>query len=62
MSKKDVSLNPQNINAHTWYYEYDTFIEVIYEVFETDRYIKTVHIKIPWRKLRASLKRLDKRG
>jgi len=60
MSKKDISLSPQKINTHTWYYEYPTWIELVYEVFDNGNYIKTVNIRIPWRKLKTSLKRLEK--
>ena len=55
---KRPSLSPQNLNPYSWYYEYPSRIDLIHEVRDADgRYLKTVTIRIPWRKLKASLKR-----
>jgi hypothetical protein len=57
MSK--LSRNSQRITNECWYYERWGGILLIYEVRINGQYIRTDHIKIPWRKLRTSLKRKD---
>ena len=54
-----LSLSPQNINDRTWYYEDKKGIEVYHEVYDGDRFIKTVSVTVPWSKIRRSLKRKD---
>lgn len=56
MSNKHLSRKPQNINRESWYYEEPSGIEIIYQVGNN-----FYHINIPWRKLRNSLKRKDKK-
>jgi len=53
MSKKHLSLAPQNINENCWYYEEPKGILIIQEC-------NPLQILIPWGKLRASFKRKDK--
>ena len=52
---------PQNINKRNWYYEEPDGIEIIHEVRDsmTGDYVRTESIKIPWKMIRASLKRHD---
>jgi hypothetical protein len=56
---KGLSLVPQYLGAHDWYYETNGEIELFHEVLMGEHYCRTDRIKIPWRKLRASLKRKD---
>ena len=56
MSNKDLSLNPHQIDEHTWWYEDP---QGVFVYVEPATEIKTV--KIPWRSLRAALKRKDKK-
>ena len=58
MSK--LSLRPQKIDDHNWYYEEKAHICLIHEVVdEYNNIIRTDKIKIPWKKLRKSLHRLE---
>ncbi len=54
-----LSLNPQRINDHNWYYEARGGIAVIHEVRDLMTYalIRTDTIIIPWKKLKRSLSR-----
>ncbi len=56
-----LSLNPQRINDHNWYYEERAGISVVHEVRDpiTNVHIRTDTIVIPWRKLRRSLSRSE---
>jgi hypothetical protein len=56
-----LSNEPQKTRSKiAWYYEERYGIEVIVGCRDKDGgYIKTEHVKIPWRNLRASLKRRD---
>lgn len=55
-----LSRDPQEINQRNWYYEELKGIDIIHEVYSGNTYLETTHIKIPWKMLRASLKRRDK--
>ena len=50
---------PQNIDKHSWYYEYKHYIVVIHEIYDGDRYLGTDQIRIPKYKLKKSLARMD---
>lgn len=54
-----LSDNPQEIDKHNWYYEHKTGIEVIHEIYMDGVYQQTDHIKIPWSKLRNSVRRFN---
>lgn len=55
------SLNPQNIGKNDWYYEMKSHMLFVHEVRDADGVlIQTDQIKIPWRKIEASLKRVKK--
>lgn len=68
MANKHLSLFPMSIDSNNWYYEEPGGIDFIHmqqrqcvhEGIEmTDK--QAVHIKISWRKLRASLGRKDRK-
>jgi hypothetical protein len=53
------SLEPQTVSKISWYYEYPTNLLLIHEVRRHDgSLIQVEHIKIPWRKIEASLQRV----
>jgi len=53
------SLEPQQITATDWYYEEGGHMLFVHEVREPDgRWIRTDTIKIPWKRIEASLKRV----
>lgn len=54
-----LSLKPQTVSDSCWYYEERKGIQIIYEIRDknTDAYIRTDQILIPWRKIIASVKR-----
>lgn len=53
------SLAPQSIGKTDWYYEEKTHMLFVHEVRSQEGvYIRTDTIKIPWRKIEASLKRV----
>ena len=53
------SLAPQNVSKTDWYYEEKTHMLFVHEVrTEAGDYIRTDQIKIPWKKVEASLKRV----
>lgn len=56
------SNNPQNVNEHVWYYEYPGRLDFIIEAKELQESGggSPITIRIPWRKLLASLKRRPK--
>lgn len=56
MARKDLSLNPQIVNENVWYYEENDGIRIFHQTKE-----ETYYFTVPWRKLRNSLKRKDKR-
>lgn len=48
-------LEPQNISATDWYYEYPTHLLIVHEVRdEAGLYIKTDQFKLPWKMIDAS--------
>ena len=55
MSEKDLQKEPHNINPHSWWYEENYGVTIVVEPVTTTR-----QIKIPWRSIRAALKRKDK--
>jgi len=57
--KKELSRSPQNINGNTWYYEENDGIHIIHS-FNGPNLPMVVQIKIPYKKLRATMKRLNK--
>ena len=56
--KKYLSLEPQRVNSQTWYYEENSGILIYSHV--TGKPAATV-IQIPWRLLRKSVQRADKK-
>lgn len=53
------SLDPQKLGENDWYYEENGNLLLVHEVLTKDgSYLKTDQIKIPWRKIEASLKRV----
>ena len=56
--KSKRSPRSQKINKHNWYYEYPAYIELVHEVMQNDSVVRAEIIKIPKRKLIASLKRM----
>lgn len=60
MSKKDLSLNPQNISGDIWYYEENNGIDVLIHKLDGTHNID-IQFTIPWKMIRASLKRKDAR-
>ena len=55
MSKKDLQGKPHNINPFSWWYEENHGVTVVVEPKP-----ETQQIKMPWRSIRAALKRKDK--
>lgn len=52
---------PQDIDKQNWYYENQTHLLLVHEVRKEDgTHIRTDSVKIPWRKIRASLERVGK--
>ena len=58
MANKHLSLFPKKIDKNNWYYEDIDGIEIVHVPVN---YQDTAHIKIPWRKIRASLRRKDRK-
>jgi len=56
--KKNPSLRPQNIDGHTWYYEYKGHIYVVRQVVVGGKIIRTDQIRIPKYRLKRSLDRM----
>ncbi len=53
------SLSPQILGKNDWYYEMDTHLLLVHEVLDADgAWIRTDQIKIPWRKIEASIERV----
>ena len=59
MAKKHLSLNPKQVTDKIWYYEELEGIQVCHDVHYVNGTVE--HFIIPWRMLRASLKRKDKK-
>jgi hypothetical protein len=57
MSEKHLKLEPHNINEHAWWYEEKNHISVVFHRENQGSQI----VEIPWRSIRAALKRLDKK-
>ena len=56
--KRKPSNEPQGINDDAWYYENRSSIEVILRVYDNNgRYLETGRVRIPWKKIRASMRR-----
>ena len=53
-----ISRNPQRINKLAWYYENKRGIEICYQIFINDKYLRTDSIRIPFHKLNRSLNRM----
>ena len=62
MSNKHLSDSPHAVRGtnKTWWYEESQGIEVIHVIHTMGCYVRTDHIKIPWRGLRLALARKDK--
>ena len=62
MSAKHLKLKPHNISNELWWYEANAGIEVVarFEDKPTGVVIVRIHV-IPWRSIRAALKRKDKK-
>lgn len=55
------SREPQKLDEHNWYYEDRTHMLLIHEVRSHQGvHIRTDSIKVPWRKVKASLARAYK--
>jgi hypothetical protein len=53
------SVKPQHINKAAWYYEERSSLLLVHEIRSDDgAYLRTDQIKIPWRKIEASMKRV----
>jgi hypothetical protein len=64
MANKHLSLQPEDIAHRTeraWWYEEPRGINVVIEIKDGDRYLRTAQLKIPWAKVRAALARKDRR-
>ena len=56
-----LNYGPVEIDEDSWYYEDKTGIDLIHEERDLEgNFIKTVHIKIPWRKLVTTMERFNK--
>ena len=61
MSNKHLSLEPYTIDSNTWIYEGPDGLSLYLEVQDKSRN-QWVELKIiPWRKIRAALKRKDRK-
>jgi hypothetical protein len=53
------NLKPMQLGPNDWFYEENDHLLLVHEVREADgKYIRTDQIKIPWRRIEASLKRV----
>lgn len=50
-----LSLDPQNINEHNWYYEEKKGICIVHEVIQRGECVQADTFTIPWKKLKQSL-------
>jgi|JI10StandDraft_1071094.scaffolds.fasta_scaffold151030_8 hypothetical protein len=56
------SIEPQQIDNSTWYYEMTTHLLLVREVRDKQgNYIQTEQFKLPWRQIEASRRRHKKR-
>jgi hypothetical protein len=59
---KASDLGPHKITKNDWFYEERTGLLLVHEVYSPlGNYICTEQVKLPWRKLEASLKRWQAR-
>ncbi len=54
-----ITLAPQNVDRHTWYYEERKGLLVVREVRGKDGYVCTEQFVIPWKMVAASVKRRE---
>ncbi len=59
MGKRKLSLEPQNVTKELWYYEEPKGILIVHEIYSKNEYLRTDQLLIPWKMIRASLKRKD---
>lgn len=53
------SLKPQQVTEHDWYYEEKSHLLFVHRARDKNGdWIQTDQVKIPWRKIEASLKRV----
>jgi hypothetical protein len=57
MKNQNLSNEAQNLSETAWYYEEETSIDLIVECKDADKFHRAIHVKIPYRKLLATLKR-----
>lgn len=57
-TKSTLKDTPQHVDPNLWYYEEPTGIDII--INSLDPAVKIIHI--PWRMIRASLRRKDKKS
>lgn len=58
MADKDLSNKPQNITPYLWYYEEPKGLNIVHDIhFSNGTYMRTDQIRIPWYKIKASVKR-----
>lgn len=51
---------PQNLSEYDWYYEQRGHLLLVHQVRTKDgAFVQTDQVKIPWRKIAASLKRVN---
>lgn len=54
------SLTPQEVTENNWYYEQKGHLLFVHQVRDKDgAFVQTDQVKIPWRKIEASLKRVN---
>lgn len=57
--KASRSLEPQQLSENDWYYEKRGQLLLVHQVHTKDgSYVQTDQVKIPWRKIETSLKRV----
>lgn len=55
-------IGPHVVTKKDWFYEERTGLLFVHEVYDgTGAYLQTDQVKIPWRKIEASLKRVKAR-
>jgi hypothetical protein len=55
-----MSNEPQKIDEQNWYYEERRGVCLVHEVWIEGRHVRTDQVYIPWRLLRATMKRAPK--
>lgn len=59
---KSRNLDPQEVTEHDWYYEEKNHMLFVHQVRARDgSFVQTDQVKIPWRKIETSLKRIRAR-